>query len=105
MYMKGEPMDQQTEQYTSRQVEEFPAEVVLTYDPGQPSSLVLTYEALCQKGGMPLHTHVASVIASEQGLDYAMKHIPRQDTTMPRICALMSPTLADVESIMSPSSA
>ena len=53
MYMKGEPMDQQTEQYTSRQVEEFPAEVVLTYDPGQPSPVVLTYEAdlppaLCQ---------------------------------------------------------
>lgn len=44
------------------------------------SSLVLTYEALCQKGGMPLHTHVASVIASEQGLDYAMKHMPRQTT-------------------------
>lgn len=46
------------------------------------SSLVLTYEALCQKGGMPLHTHVASVIASEQGLDYAMNHMPRQDTTI-----------------------
>ncbi len=46
------------------------------------SSLVLTYEALCQKGGEPLHTHVASVIASEQGLDYAMKHMPRQDTTI-----------------------
>lgn len=46
------------------------------------SSLVLTYEALCQKGGTPLHTHVASVIASEQGLDYAMKHMPRQDTTI-----------------------
>ena len=46
------------------------------------SSLVLTYEALCQKGGMPLHTHVASVIASEQGLDYAMKHMPRQTTTI-----------------------
>lgn len=46
------------------------------------SSLVLTYEALCQKGGVPLHTHVASVIASEQGLDYAMKHMPRQATTI-----------------------
>ena len=46
------------------------------------SSLVLTYEALCQKGGMPLHTHVASVIASEQGLDYAMKHMPRRTTTI-----------------------
>ena len=36
------------------------------------SSLVLTYNALCEKGGTPAHTHVAAVVASEQGLDYAM---------------------------------
>ena len=46
------------------------------------SSLVLTYNALCEKGGMPAHTHVAAVIASEQGVDYAMKHMPRQSTTI-----------------------
>ena len=46
------------------------------------SSLVLTYNALCEKGGTPAHTHVAAVIASEQGVDYAMKHMPRQDTTI-----------------------
>ena len=43
------------------------------------SSLVLTYNALCEKGGTPAHTHVAAVVASEQGLDYAM---PRQTTTI-----------------------
>ncbi len=44
------------------------------------SSLVLTYNALCEKGGIPACTHVAAVIASEQGVDYAMKHMPRQTT-------------------------
>ena len=62
----------------------FEGKTLLLVDPmlATGSSLVLTYEALCQKGGMPLHTHVASVIASEQGLDYAMKHMPRQTTTI-----------------------
>ena len=46
------------------------------------TSLVLAYEALIAKGGEPLHTHVASVIASEQGVDYAMKHLPSRKTTL-----------------------
>lgn len=46
------------------------------------SSLVLTYNALCDKGGTPVHTHVASVIASEQGVEYAMKHMPRETTSI-----------------------
>ena len=46
------------------------------------SSLVLTYNALCEKGGTPAYTHVAAVVASEQGLDYAMKNMPRQTTTI-----------------------
>ena len=46
------------------------------------SSLVLAYEALCERGGTPAHTHVASVIASEQGVDYVMKNMPRQTTTV-----------------------
>lgn len=46
------------------------------------SSLVLAYKALCEKGGTPAHTHVASVIASEQGIDYVEKNMPRQTTTI-----------------------
>lgn len=46
------------------------------------SSLVLAYEALCEKGGQPAHTHVAAVIASEQGLDYVQKHMPGATTTV-----------------------
>lgn len=46
------------------------------------SSLVLAYEALCERGGMPAHTHVAAVIASEQGIDYVQRHMPAKTTTI-----------------------
>ena len=46
------------------------------------SSLVLAYNALCERGGTPAHTHVAAVIASEQGVDYVMKNMPRQSTSV-----------------------
>lgn len=38
-------------------------------------SLVLAYKALCEKGGTPKYTHVAAVIASEQGIDYVQKNM------------------------------
>lgn len=43
-------------------------------------SLVLTYEELLSKG-TPLHTHIVSVIASRQGLDYVMSKLPFDDCT------------------------
>ena len=43
-------------------------------------SLVLAYEALCQHGGTPARLHVAAVIASEQGVDYADRHLPKETT-------------------------
>ena len=46
------------------------------------SSLVLAYEALCEKGGEPAHTHIAAVIGSEQGVEYAEKHLPKSKTTI-----------------------
>ena len=46
------------------------------------SSLVLAYEALCEKGGEPLHTHFAAVIGSEQGVEYAQTHLPKSKTTL-----------------------
>ena len=46
------------------------------------TSLVLAYEALVAKGGEPQHTHIASVIASEQGVDYAKRHLPSRTTTL-----------------------
>lgn len=46
------------------------------------SSLVLAYRALCERGGVPAHTHVAAVIASEQGIDYVQRNMPKQTTTI-----------------------
>ena len=51
------------------------------------ASLVMVYEALVEKCGQPKHTHVASVIASEQGVDYAVKHMPAKTTTL-WVCAV-----------------
>lgn len=46
------------------------------------SSLVLAYEALCERCGEPKHTHVAAVISSEQGVDYVKRHMNGDTTTI-----------------------
>ena len=55
------------------------------------ASLILTYKALIEKGGMPQHTHVASIIASEEGIDYAARHMPKKTTTI--WCGTVDPEL------------
>lgn len=46
------------------------------------ASLVLAYEALVERCGEPTHTHVAAVIASEQGVDYVKRHMSAETTTV-----------------------
>ena len=41
------------------------------------SSIVLAHDALIEKGGIPKQTHIATIIASEEGLEYAKKRLPR----------------------------
>jgi uracil phosphoribosyltransferase len=43
------------------------------------NSMVLTYKAMMQRG-KPKHTHIVSVIASLEGIDYAKKHLPENVT-------------------------
>lgn len=43
------------------------------------TSIVLTYRAMMQRG-KPRHTHIVSVIASIEGIDYARKHLPENVT-------------------------
>jgi uracil phosphoribosyltransferase len=45
-------------------------------------STVLTYRALVEKGGMPERTHIASIIASEEGLAYVREHLPDAGVTV-----------------------
>lgn len=58
--------------------------VLILVDPmlATGTSLVLTYEALVEKGGQPRHTHIASIIASEEGVDYVATHIPQKDVSI-----------------------
>ena len=42
-------------------------------------SMVLTYQALLKRG-TPRHAHIVSVIASNEGVDYAKKHLPPNTT-------------------------
>ena len=41
--------------------------------------MVLTYKTLLQRG-KPRHTHIVSVIASVEGVEYAKKHLPENVT-------------------------
>ncbi len=58
--------------------------VLILVDPmlATGTSTVLTYKALLDKGGVPAHTHVASVIASEEGVAYVREHLPDRDVTI-----------------------
>ena len=58
--------------------------ILLLVDPmlATGTSLVLTYNALLEKGGVPRHTHVASIIASEEGIEYVKKHVSQEKMTI-----------------------
>ncbi|MDY0343076.1 MAG: uracil phosphoribosyltransferase [Lentimicrobium sp.] len=45
------------------------------------ASLVLSYKALMSKG-KPKHTHIVTLIASTQGVDYMQRHLPMKDITL-----------------------
>jgi uracil phosphoribosyltransferase len=50
--------------------------IVILTDPmlATGQSMVMTYKAMLERG-MPSHTHVVSVIASNQGVEYVKKHL------------------------------
>ncbi|MCX6294822.1 MAG: uracil phosphoribosyltransferase [Bacteroidetes bacterium] len=43
------------------------------------ASMVMSYQALLKRG-MPAHTHIVSVIASSEGIEYVKKHLPESVT-------------------------
>ncbi len=46
------------------------------------SSLVITYRELLRQGSLPVHTHIASVIASRQGVDYVENELAGEPLTL-----------------------
>lgn len=57
--------------------------VLIIVDPmlATGASMVLAYNALIDKG-RPSHTHIVSVIASKEGVDYLNKNLPQKDVTL-----------------------
>jgi uracil phosphoribosyltransferase len=45
------------------------------------ASMVLTYKDLLLKG-KPSHTHIVTILASVQGIEYCKKHLSRKDVTI-----------------------
>ena len=77
---KGDSFDVLVEYLASPSVE---GKTLLLVDPmlATGSSMELGYKALLSKG-MPAHIHVASVIASQAGVDYVKAHFPADRTTV-----------------------
>ncbi len=46
------------------------------------TSTVLTYKALLEKGGIPKHTHICSIIGSEEGVAYVKQQLPEREITI-----------------------
>lgn len=55
-------------------------------------SMELSYQALLTKG-TPSHIHIATIIASQQAIDYCQKHFPNTSTTL--WAAAIDPELND----------
>ncbi len=45
------------------------------------SSMILAYKALIEKGN-PKHTHIVSIIASKEGVEYTRKNLPSKEATL-----------------------
>lgn len=74
----GEEFEVEIEYLSSPSIE---GRTVILCDPmlATGSSMVLAYRALLERGS-PAHTHVAAVIASEQGVKYAQRSLPENTT-------------------------
>lgn len=79
-YSKDGSFDIKVEYMSSPSTE---GKVVVLSDPmlATGSSMVLAYKALLAKG-MPKHTHIVTIIASREGLDYIRKHLSFKDITI-----------------------
>jgi uracil phosphoribosyltransferase len=57
--------------------------VLIIVDPmlATGASMVLAYKALLEKG-KPKHTHIVSIIASKEGVDFTLKNIPNKNVTL-----------------------
>ncbi len=86
---KGDSFDVLVEYLASPSIE---GKTLLLVDPmlATGSSMELGYKAMLTKGN-PKHIHVASVIASQAGVDYIKSHFPDDKTTL--WCGAIDPVI------------
>jgi uracil phosphoribosyltransferase len=77
---KNNTFDIQIEYLSSPKLDD---KVLILVDPmlATGSSMVLSYKALLTKG-KPKHTHIVSVIASREGVEYLRSHMPDNNYTL-----------------------
>lgn len=77
-HTKGDDFVVEVEYMSSPSIED---EILILADPmlATGSSMVLSYKALLQRG-KPKHIHVATVIASAEGIEFTRQHLPENTT-------------------------
>lgn len=80
-YSKDGTMKIVMEQVTTPDLED---KTLILIDPmlATGGSIELAYQALVEKGGVPRHTHFASIIASSDGIEYVQKRLPMDRITV-----------------------
>lgn len=58
--------------------------VLIIIDPmlATGASMLLAYKAILEERGIPKHTHIVSVIASKEGVDYMKRNLPQKNVTI-----------------------
>jgi len=79
-YEKDGSFDVEVEYISAPSIED---KVLIITDPmlATGSSMALAYKALLKKG-KPKHTHIVSIIASKEGIDYICKTLPMNNITI-----------------------
>lgn len=80
-YRKDGTMKIVLEQITTPDLE---GKVLIIVDPmlATGASVELAYYALLEKGGVPSHTHIASVISATDGIEFLRKRLPNDHITI-----------------------
>lgn len=80
-YSKDGTMKIVLEQVTTPDLE---GKVLILVDPmlATGASIEMAYYALLERGGTPLHTHLAAVISASDGVEYIRKHLPMDHVTL-----------------------
>lgn len=80
-YRKNGEMEIVMQQITTPSLE---GKVLVIIDPmlATGASIEMTYHALVEKGGMPIHTHICAAISSTDGLEYVQSHLRPSDITL-----------------------